>query len=133
MKHMTAFVMLVAMVAIGCSANVQAPNVPKAPAPERIVPAAHDDGFTKAGVVFADGSRAVWDETTQAYEWSKETVEKMNQEYNTPENRQAATDAAEAAKVKTMQAYESLRNAITEAVNRDSCKCKAGDPLCNCL
>jgi len=133
MKHMTAFVMMVAMVAIGCSANVQKPNVPKAPAPERIVPAAHDDGFTKAGVVFADGSRAVWDETTHAYEWSKETIEKMNAEYNTAENRQAAIDAAEAAKNKTVQAYESLRDAITKAVERDNCKCVAGELLCSCL
>lgn len=109
--------MLVAMVAIGCSAT----PTPKAPEPEHkpVIRNQHDDGFEKAGNMFADGSRYVWNESTHAYEWTKETIAKWNEEYNTEENRQKAADASEAAKKKAAEAYESLHKAIADAVHKD--------------
>lgn len=130
-NYSSVFVMIAAMVAVGCSAT-PAPVAPK-PEPKPVMQQKHDDGFDKAGNMFADGTRYVWNETTHAYEWTKETVEKINAEYNTEENRQAAADAAEAAKEKAAAAFESLRKAMEDAVKKDDCKCHKGDPLCSCL
>jgi hypothetical protein len=129
--YSSVIVMLVAMVALGCSATPAA-KAPE-PAPKPVIQNHHDDGFDKAGGAFADGTRYVWNESVHAYEWTKETAEKINAEYNTEENRQKAADAAEAAQKKAVEAYESLSKAISDAVNKDTCKCKKGDPLCDCL
>lgn len=102
MKHSSVIVMLVAMIAVvGCSHNVSQPNVP-ASEPEH-KPAKHNDsseseGFQKYCQGAADGSKYVWNKTTQAWEWatSDETKKTAGEYYDTTVN--AASRAYDAAK-----------------------------------
>lgn len=83
MNNMAVIVMCVSM--FGCASTVS--NVPlrQPKLDDNKAEAKHEvDGFDKAGFVLADGSRFVWDETKQAYNWitSDENKKRLEHAYD---------------------------------------------------
>lgn len=94
------FAVTAVLLACGCAHNAPPPSVPSAevqPLPRK------EDGFDKTGEMVASGSRWVWDETKQG--WQYVTSEEMQKRYH---------DAWEATKEATKKAYDTAHQTYEE-------------------
>lgn len=99
------FAVVVVLLASGCAHNVQpamAPSAEVQPLPRKCEGPSCEDNFDKAGNYVARGSRWVWDETKQG--WQYVTSEEMQKKYS--DAWQATKDAAQRAYDSAHQTYE---------------------------
>lgn len=104
---MKRFAFVVAMVVLvsGCAHNVHEPvTAYQAPQPlPKKCEQAPCDNFDKAGEIVGDGSRKMWNYTTQAWEW-----------VTSEENKERAARAWQATKDAAVKGYEAGKESYNE-------------------